>query len=70
MEFSVSGKSLQVVKDNYIGLALLRIEIGEQSDHARAAHEIAAPTYVIGEHSLNVIAFVFRIGATTLLLAL
>ncbi|MDB6181705.1 hypothetical protein PAF19_10095 [Paracoccus fistulariae] len=41
-ELRITGETLEIVKDDQIGLARLRRKIGQQRHHARALHEIAA----------------------------
>nr|WP_228185782.1 hypothetical protein [Stappia indica] len=69
VELGVAGKALQIVEDDDVVLAIgLGIEIAEQRHHAGPPHEVAGTGDVIGEHRLDLIAHMKRMGPAPCLL--
>ena len=69
MKLGIARKTLEVIEDNHVRLAHLRIEITQQRHHTGAAHEITATAYIIGKHGFDVITLLISIGAAALFLA-
>ncbi|MEZ5838356.1 MAG: hypothetical protein R3D03_21955 [Geminicoccaceae bacterium] len=65
VKLGVAGKALEIIEDDDIAFAGLRIEIAQKSDHARTLHEVAAAGDIIGKHGLDRIAVRLRIFPAT-----
>lgn len=69
MEFGIAGKAFQIIENNHVIAALLRIQIAQQIDHAGAVHEIARAGNIVGKDRLDIIALVFRVITAAAFLA-
>nr|WP_321361405.1 hypothetical protein [uncultured Hyphomonas sp.] len=68
MRRRIAGKPLQIIEDDDVIFALLRIEIRQQRDHARAFEVISTASNRVRKNRFNLIAFLRRILTAAILL--
>ncbi|MDJ0685162.1 MAG: hypothetical protein QNJ84_10700 [Alphaproteobacteria bacterium] len=69
MKLCIAGVALEIVEDHHIAFIRFGVQIGEQGDHARPFHKVAAAGHVIGEDGFDLVALGLGILATAMLLA-
>nr|WP_300016441.1 hypothetical protein [uncultured Roseobacter sp.] len=70
VELGVTGQPLQIIENDDVVLILFSSQIGQQSPHGRAFHEIAPTREIIGEDHFNAVAALICILAAAMFLAL
>ena len=69
MKLDVTCKALEVIKDDHVIFAALRIEIGQHPAHAGAFEEITPARGVVRKDHLDVVAFAFGVLTAAVFLA-
>lgn len=69
MKLYIARKTLQIIKDNNVVIAVLCIELCQNTAHVRSLHEIATTRRVAGEDHFDLVTFAFCGLATTVSLA-